>query len=141
MNGLITALAWLLIALTFTGSYWVARYLAASEGNAAATVYPVLIATTITVAFVVVFDFVILLTGLAVILLPGYLLFNPGSRPGPPRVSKRLSSWRDRIGGRSHSVFDAVTFRRASTRDDSEGQQSTEHAKTEPAKNDRARER
>lgn len=123
MSGLITALAWLLIVLTFTGSYRVAQYLAApAENSTAAAYYPTLIASTITVAFVVVFDFVILLTGLAAIFLPGYLLVNPDKRPGRPRISDRVAGWLDRVGEGGHSVYETVADR-VSSSDDRENQQ------------------
>lgn len=118
MNGLITALAWLLIVLTFTGSYRVAQYLATPAENSAVTaLYPTLIAATITVAFVVVFDFIILLTGLSAIILPGYLLVNPEKRPGLPRLSERASRWRDRLGGRGQAVYDTFASRESPSED------------------------
>lgn len=130
MNGLITALAWLLIVLTFTGSYRVAHYLAApAEDSTAAAVYPTLIAATITVAFVVVFDFVILLAGFAAILLPGYLLANPERRPGLPRVSERMAALRERLGGRGHAIYDAVTSRGSSSNEDAESKQPPDAAR------------
>lgn len=130
MNGLITALAWLLIVLTFTGTYRVAHYLAAPGKNSTtATVYPTLIAATITVAFVVVFDFIILLTGFVAVLLPGYLFVNPEKRPGLPRISKRLAAFRDRLDGRGHAVYDAVTSRGTSPSEDAESQQPADPAR------------
>lgn len=124
MSGLITALAWLLIVLTFTGSYRVAHYLAAPAENSAATkFYPTLIAATITAAFVVVFDFIILLTGLAAVILPGYLLMNPEKSPGLPTVSDRVAGWRGRLGEGGHAVYEVVTDRVSSTGDETEAQQ------------------
>lgn len=132
MSGLITALAWLLIVLTFTGSYRVAHYLAApAENSTAAAYYPTLIAATITVAFVVVFDFIILLTGLAAVILPGYLWANPEKRPGRPRISRRAANWRDRLGESGRTVFGVVADRVSSTEDESETQQP---ADADPAK-------
>ncbi|NEU58707.1 hypothetical protein [Halorussus sp. MSC15.2] len=134
MSGLITAIAWLLIVLTFTGSYRVAHYLAAStDDSTAGAYYPTLIAATITVAFVVVFDFIILLTGLAAILVPSYLLVNPDRRPGRPRLTNPLANWRDRLGESGHAVYDVVAGRVSSAEEEAETQQ--------PADADPARDR
>lgn len=118
MSGLITALAWLLIVLTFTGSYRLAHYLAVPVDESASTVtafYPTLIAATITLAFVVMFDFVILLMGVAIVALPGYLLVNPEGRPGVPRVRGRLPSVRERLVEWGHRWNSRVPSRRASS--------------------------
>lgn len=130
MNGLITALAWLLIVLTFTGSYRVAHYLAApAENSTAAVLYPTLIAATITVAFVVVFDFVILLTGLVAVVLPGYLLVNPEKRPGLPSVSEPVAGLRDRFGDGGRAVYEVVADRASRTQDETEAEQPPAHTR------------
>lgn len=90
MSALITALAWLLIILTFTGTYRLAAYLAAADdATGAAAYYPVLIAATVTVSFVVMFDFVILLTGVAALMLPGFLVLNREKIPAPSQFRAR----------------------------------------------------
>lgn len=78
MNGLVTVLGWLLLALTFISSYRLAAFLATdpAAADSSSSVYPLLIAATITIAFTVIADAVIFLTGLAVFTAPIYLLFR-----------------------------------------------------------------
>ncbi|NUC74740.1 hypothetical protein HTZ84_20985 [Haloterrigena sp. SYSU A558-1] len=66
MNDFVQLLGWLLIGLTFIGSYRLAAYLARPRSS----LYPLLIATTLTAVFIVIVDVVILVTGLLVITLP-----------------------------------------------------------------------
>lgn len=130
MSGLITVLAWLLIVLTFTGTYRVSHYLATpTQNSTAAAFYPTLIATTITVAFVVVFDFIILLTGLAAVVLPGYLLANPEKRPGLPRVSERVTGWRERVGSGWQTAYRTLFDRASAREDEAESQQPADPAR------------
>ncbi|WP_226006027.1 hypothetical protein [Natrinema salinisoli] len=67
MNVFIQLLGWLLLALTFIGSFRLSRYLARSDD---AVLYPGLIASTVTAVFIIIVDVVILVTGVLAITLP-----------------------------------------------------------------------
>ena len=67
MDSFVYLLGWLLLGLTFIGSYRLSAYLAPAHQS---RLYPTLIASTLTIAFLIVVDWIILLTGIAVILLP-----------------------------------------------------------------------
>lgn len=102
MNGLVTVLGWLLLTLTCISSYRLAAFLAAdpTASESSSRAYPALIAVTITVAFTVIADAVIFLTGLAVFAVPIYLLFRDEAvsvpRPGIASIRARLTALRDR---------------------------------------------
>lgn len=90
MTGLVTVLGWLLLALTFISSYRLAAFLASDPAaDSSSRVYPVLIATTLTIAFTVVADAIIFLVGLAVFVTPVYLLFRDEAVNLPDAASIR----------------------------------------------------
>lgn len=107
MNGLITGLAWLLIILTFTGSYRLSNYLAGpSPDTLTASLYPMLIAATITVAFVVVFDFIILLTGLGIISATLLYITDSERFPSSFGLRDRMAKWQNQLLERGQTVYD-----------------------------------
>ncbi|QLG62043.1 hypothetical protein [Halorarum salinum] len=99
--GLITLLGTLLIALTFIGSYRLATSLTPTND---ADLYPALIATTLTLTFIIIVDIILLLTGLLIIILPVlYLRRTPepgldlGLEDLTTRIQKQLTDWQNRL--------------------------------------------
>lgn len=105
MNVFVQLLGWLLIALTFIGSYRLAAYLARPTQS---VLYPILFAGTITAAFIIVVDTILLVTGLLTIFLPSlWILRKLGVHSYRPitatthRVTRIGHGARTRLPGRS----------------------------------------
>lgn len=73
MNVFVHLLGWLLIMVTFIGCFRLAMYLSRPTDT---LLYPGLIATTLTVAFVIIVDVIILFTGLLAVTIPAAVLLR-----------------------------------------------------------------
>lgn len=110
----VTLLPWLATGLTLIGAYRFATFFYRDD-----PLYALCTAVVLTSTFLILFDFIVLATGLAVVLLPGWLLLrrsddhdarDPGEQAGLPadQSRERIRHAFRRITARSRELVNTV---------------------------------